>query len=150
MSVTATPYRPYLLKLLTAGAVDLSDGGTVLKVTLHTASYAPDRDIDEFYSTVTDELTTAGGYTTGGVTLTGVVVDVDDTGHFAYLDADDAVWPTATFTARYAVLRDATTAVDATSPVIGYVDFGANQSPAGVDFTLEWAAPASGGVLRVG
>jgi hypothetical protein len=150
MAVTATPYRKFLLKLATAGVIDLSDAGTVLKVSLHTVTYSPNRDTDEFFDDVTNECASSGNYTAGGEVLTGVLVDVDGTGHFAYVDADDLVWTALTTTARIGVLRDATTGVAATSPLLGWVDFGANQSPAGVDFTLEWAAPASGGVIKVG
>lgn len=150
MSVTCTPYRKFLQKLLTADVIDLSDGGTVLKLSLHTATYAPDRDAHEFHDDATNECAASGNYSTGGKTLGTVTVGVDGTGHFAYLDAEDAVWTALTTTARYGVLYDATTTVDSTSPLIGYIDFGGNQSPAGVDFTITWAAPASGGVVKVG
>jgi len=149
MAVTCTPYRSFLSKLLTAGVIDLSDGATVLKVALTTSTYAPNRDTHEFFDDVTNEVS-AGSYTAGGKTLATVVVDVDGTGHFAYLDAEDPVWTAATFTARYAVLYDATSTVASTSPLIGYINMGTDQSPVGVDFTLEWAAPASGGVVKIG
>lgn len=150
MAVTSTPYRKFLQKLLTlADSIDFDAGGTTLKILLLTADYTPDVDADEFADDLTDELPTSGGYTSGGATLASVTVGVDDTGHFAYVDAADVTWDPATFTCRYGViLKDTGSA--ATSPLIAYVDFGADQSPAAQPFTVEWATPANGGMVKVG
>lgn len=150
MAVTAVPYTKFLRKLLDqTDAIDFDAGGTTLKLLLTTSSYTPDRDAHDFLDDVTNEVASGGGYTTGGKTLTTVTVGLDSTGHFAYVDADDVVWTTATFTTRRGVLYKYT-GVAATSPLVGYLDFGADQSPAAEDFTITWAAPASGGVLRIG
>lgn len=71
--------------------------------------------------------------TDGGVTWVCV-----GTGAFT-LDAADASWATATFTARYAVIYDSTPATDATRPLIALIDFGADVSPVAAAFTLTWA-----------
>lgn len=148
MSVTATPFRTFEKRLLDLSETIDFDSATI-KVALTSSSYTPDRDAHDFFDDVTNELSTAGGYTAGGLALTGVTVGVDGTGHFAYVDADDAVWTGATFTARRAVIYKDTGSA-ATSPLIGWVDFGADQSPSSQDFTIAWAAPSSGGVLKVG
>lgn len=148
MAVTFTPYGKFLLDLVKqAHPIDF-DVDTI-RITLHTASYTPDRDAHEFCSDLTNELAASGGYTTGGKTLTGVAVGYDGAGHFAYVDADDPVWTSATFTARYAVVAKWTGSA-ATSPLIAFVDFGAAQSPAGIDFGLVFAAAASGGMVKIG
>lgn len=72
--------------------------------------------------------------TDGGVTWVCV-----GTGAFV-LDAADVSWSGATFTARYAVIYDSTPATDATRPLIGLIDFGADVSPVAAAFTLTWAA----------
>ncbi len=57
-------------------------------------------------------------------------------------------WTALTKTFRYAVLYDATSGVSGTERLIGYIDFGTNQSPAGVNFTIQWAAIGSGGIFK--
>jgi hypothetical protein len=42
-----------------------------ITVTLHSSSYAPDLDAHAYVSSLTNELTTGGGYTAGGLTLSG-------------------------------------------------------------------------------
>lgn len=110
-----------------------------IKVTLHTSTYTPNQDTHVFASDLTNELTTAGGYTAGGVTLAGKTDTYDSATNESRLDANDVSWTGATFTARYAAIwKDTGTA--ATSPLIGWVDFGADQSPAGVTFSIVWDA----------
>jgi hypothetical protein len=58
----------------------------------------------------------------------------------------NASWPASTFTARYAVLYDSTPATDATRPLIGYVDFGADQSPSNGTLSVTWNASGIGQV----
>lgn len=141
MTVTATVYGKALKQML-GGGFDL-DSDT-LKVSLHTASYTPNKDTHEFYTDLTNELSTAGGYTSGGQALTSKVLAYDTTNDRATLDCDDPSWATATFTCRYAVVRK-DTGVSATSPLLGWIDFGANQSPAAATFTLQLDAT---GLLR--
>jgi hypothetical protein len=57
------------------------------------------------------------------------------------LDANDVSWTSATFTARYAVIWSNTAGASSTTdPVLGYIDFGADQSPAGVTFSISFDA----------
>jgi hypothetical protein len=116
---------------------------------LCTSSYTADFDAHEFYSSVTNELTTANGYTAGGATLgtkSATYISADDQ---TALKAANTVWTPAageTLTARYAVVfRDTGTA--STSPLILLVDFGANLSATGAAFTIDWND--TGGVLKI-
>ena len=76
------------------------------------------------------ELANGNGYTTGGATITKTLSKLAPG---AKWDCADVAWTAATFTARYAVIYDATT-----SPlyVIAYYDFGANKTVAAGTFTL--------------
>ena len=52
------------LKAVLGGSVDLDTD--TLKMTLHTSTYVPNIDTDDFYNDSTNELSTALGYTSGG------------------------------------------------------------------------------------
>lgn len=141
MPVTATPYG---LALLHLGSGDFNFGSHTFKVALTTNAYAPDLDGDEYLSDVTNEIT-GTGYVAGGATLSGLVWAYDAAGNAAKLTADATTWTAATFTARRAVLYRST-GVDTTSPLLCVVDFGANESPAGIDWTITWSVD---GIFRV-
>lgn len=136
MAVTTTVAGKFKQKLL-SGQADFTSA--TVKVTLHTSSFAPDVDTTEFKSDLTNELATAGGYTAGGQTLTTVAVSYDAANDRAIITCDDPTWDPATFTARYAVIW-IDTGTAATSPVVFWVNFGADQSPSGVPFVLDVSA----------
>lgn len=148
MAVTAYVYNLYKQKLLSG--TDLVDfDADTLKVALCTSSYTPNLDTHDFYNDITaTEVANGSGYTTGGMTLTTKTVSLDTTSDFAYFSADPLTWTTASFTTRYAVLYKST-GNSATSPLIGYIDFGADQVNSGGDFTINWANAAAGGILKI-
>lgn len=137
MAVTAKAYGvPIKNQLSGANAIDFDTD--TLKVALTTATYTPNQDTHDFFNDVTNEVV-GTGYTAGGVTLTSVAVTYDTGSNEIRIDADDAAWTTASFTTRYAVVyKD--TAVAATSPLIAYIDFGADQTVASGTFTLVFDA----------
>jgi len=94
----------------------------------------------EFFSDVSSTQITGTGYTAGGVTLTSFTDSYDSGTNTYTFTCDNAVWTTATFTTSGAILYSST-GVAGTSPLIGYIDFGADQSPASSDFSLR-IAPA--------
>lgn len=111
------------------------------KLSLHTSSYTPDADADEFFDDVDNEVSTSGTYTAGiagGYTLT-VTVSTDDTGDKAVFDATDVSITGASITARYAVIRK-DTGVASTSPVICVVDLGSDITSTAGTFTITWHA----------
>ncbi len=121
-------------KALMDGGLDLANN--TIKVMLVTSSYTPDADAHEFKDDVTNEVS-GTGYTAGGVTLANGAVTQDNTDDEGVFDADDVVWTNSTITARAAVIyKDTGTA--STSPLVCYIDFGADKSSESADFTLEW------------
>lgn len=118
-----------------------------IKVALLTNSYTPDQDVHNYLDdVVTYEVTGATGYTAGGNTLANKTNSYNSATNVITLDADDTTWSSSTITARYAVIYDATPATNATKPLIGYVDFGSDQSSSNGNFTITWDAT---GIVRI-
>lgn len=137
MAIVASVYGKFALSRAKK-LMDLSADG--LKLMATTNSYVPDVDAHQFKSDVTNEVT-GTGYTAGGKALTGVTLTYDAASNKLILDADDPTWTTLTVTGiRKLVLYDDTPSTDATKPLIGWIDLGADNSPAGVDFQVRFNA----------
>ena len=130
-------------KNIADGTVTVDWDTDTIKVALTTNAYTPNQDTHAFFSDITNEVTGAG-YTAGGVTLGTKTVTYVGASNQVQLDAADVQWTTATFTARYAIVYKST-GTAATSPVIGYVDFGADVPVSAGQFTITWD---STGVVR--
>lgn len=117
-----------------------------IKVALLTNSYTPDQDAHNYFDDVVANEVTGTGYTAGGLTLSNKTNSYNSATNVITLDADDATWSSSTITARYAVVYDASPATNATRPLIGYVDFGSDQSSSNGNFTITWDAT---GIVRI-
>ena len=97
-----------------------------IKATLHTTTYVPNIDTDEVKADATNELSTAFGYTAGGVTLGTKTVTYNATGNVTTFTAADFGWTASggSLVFRYVVLWDDTITTPA-DPLIGYIDCGA-------------------------
>lgn len=129
-------YNNFKLKQMAGPAVDF-DGDTI-KLALIEGTYSPDIDADEFFADVEGDEVSSSGYTAGGQALTGLVVNLDTINNRAVIDADDLTWVDVTITPRYAVLYKVVGS-PSTDPLIGYIDFGADQEAVGVDFQIRWS-----------
>ena len=84
------------------------------------------------------------GYTAGGNTLTGAAISLDGT--TAIVDFADSTWPSATITARGALLYNASKA----NRAIAVLDFGSDKTSTSGDFSVSFPAPAAAtAILRV-
>ncbi|HEX8609330.1 MAG TPA: hypothetical protein VF679_11875 [Pedobacter sp.] len=128
-------YNSFKKKIMD-GSIDL-DTDTI-KVALVTSSYTPDQDAHDFFDDVTNEVT-GTGYTAGGATLANKTVTADNTDNEGVFDADDVSWTTSTITARGAVIYKST-GTASTSPIIAYIDFGADKTSTAGTFQITWAA----------
>jgi hypothetical protein len=117
-----------------------------IKVALLTNAYTPDQDAHNYYDDVVANEVSGTGYTAGGNTLANKTNSYNSATNVIVLDADDVTWSSSTITARYAVIYDATPATNATRPLIGYVDFGSDQSSSNGNFTITWDAT---GIVRI-
>ena len=61
-------------KLNFFSATDTLNPANTFKLTLHTSTFTPAPSTMEVYADLTNELTTANGYTSGGITLTSVAL----------------------------------------------------------------------------
>lgn len=106
---------------------------------LHTATYSPNNDTDDFWNDATNEVT-GTGYTTKGVVL-GSKTSVYDTATDEWrFDAADAIYTTVTISGiRYAVVFEDTAGASSTDPLVGFYDLGA-QSVTAATFTVQWDA----------
>lgn len=117
-----------------------------VKVALLSNAYTPDQDANNYWDDVVAYEVTGTGYTTGGASLLNKTNTYNSATNTIVLDADDQTWTSSTITARYAVVYDATPATNATKPLIGYVDFGSDQSSSNGNFTITWDAT---GIVRI-
>lgn len=131
---TALLYGQFLMKALNK-EVDW-DSDTIY-VALVTSSYTPNQDTDLYWSTVVGNEVTGTGYVANGKLLTTTIGYTAGT-NVIKCSADNQTWSASTITARYAVIYDRTPGTDATRPLIGYVDFGSNQSSSSGNFTITW------------
>jgi len=81
-------------------------------------------------------------------TLANKVIGVDTTGDFAYIDADDVVYTSVTAgPAIEGIVIYKDTGTPTTCPMICYLDI--SVTPNGGNITIQFAAPASGGIAKM-
>lgn len=136
-------YGSFLVKALNKEVDWDSD---TIKVALLSNAYTPNQDTHDYFDDVSGNEVTGTGYTTGGITLASKTITYDGATNVIVLDAADVTWSASTITARYAVVYDDTPATAATKPLIGFVDFGSDQSSSSGNFTITWDAT---GIVRV-
>lgn len=117
-----------------------------IKVALLSSAYTPNQDTHDYYDDVVANEVTGTGYTAGGATLGSKTLTYDAANNVVVLDAADVTWASSTITARYAVIYDDSGATNAAKALIGYVDFGSDQSSTNGNFTVTWDAT---GIIRV-
>lgn len=126
-------YNSYKDLLIEGGIDYLTD---TIKVALVTSAYAVNIDAHTYFSDITNEVT-GTGYTAGGATLATKTSTQDNVNDRGVMDAADVTWSASTITARGAIVYKST-GVATTSPVMFYIDFGADKSSSSSDFTIQW------------
>ena len=114
----------------------------VYKIALYTNAATLDATTTAY--SATNEVASGGGYTTGGMTLTGFAASVDGTA--GIVDFADAVWAAATITARGALIYNSSRS----NKAVAVFDFGADITSTGGNFTVTMPAPAAAtAVIRI-
>jgi hypothetical protein len=140
MAASITLYNS-VAEFLADGTFDLDTN--TFNVSLHTSAYTP-AATHTVFANVTNQLTTANGYTAGGQALANVTWN--RTAGVATFDADNVVWTASggSIVARYAVIRAVGTLNGQVDPLIGYVLL--DTTPADVTattgntLTIQWHA----------
>lgn len=136
-------YGNFLLKALNKEVDWDSD---TIKVALLTSSYTPNQDTHDYWDDVSSNEVSGTGYTSGGQSLSSKTATYDGSTNVVILDAADSVWSASTITARYAVIYDDAGATASQKVLVGYVDFGSDQSSTNGNFTVTWDAT---GIVRI-
>jgi len=137
----AAVYDNFLLRAL-GGSAAAAPGPLVdwmaddIRCTLHASGYVPSKTTHAASSDLTNQLATAGGYTSGGAALANKTLAL--TSSVIKADADDAVWAGASFTARVAVVADWTPATAADETLIWYNDNGSDSTASGGEFRVQF------------
>jgi len=117
----------HIYYLLATKAIDFAND--VFKIRLMATGFTFDKDAHELWATISaSEHANGNGYTTGGNTLAGVSLSVNDTDDRVEVTWNDTYWiasgadlgPTPG-----AIIIDDTVAND---PIVGYIDFGGEQT----------------------
>ena len=146
MAVSAFFYGLALKDQWGTTAGDRVDWATdTIKCSLHTSTYVPNQDVDDYWNDATNEVTSTN-YTTGGVTLGSKTLTYTAGTNTVAFDAADAAWTTVSFTARIAVVYKDGAGASSTDHLFSYVDFGADQTVSSGNFTVVWAA---GGIATI-
>lgn len=118
---------------------DVNWASDAYKLALCTSAYAVSQGVDEYFDDLTNEIAAGGGYSAGGFALAGKAITYDSTTREERFTADPisvaALTPASPF--RYGVVyRD--TGTPGTSFLVMYINFGADQDPAGLPFAIQW------------
>jgi len=124
------------------GGVQDLDTDTI-KMALYTSAATLDASTTAY--SATNEVSSSGtNYTAGGNTLTSPVIT--SSGTTAYVDFADSTWSNASFTARGALIYNASKS----NKSIAVLDFGADKTATSGDFVVQMpAADASNALIRI-
>ena len=111
----------------------LQAGQNLITDTLYMALYTAFSDIGPLTTvyTTTNEVT-GTGYTAGGVVVTGATISTDVQTGTVYVDFADVAWPGANFTARGALIYNATQS----NKSVAVLDFGSDKTFSSVSNTV--------------
>ena len=137
MAITQAMCTSFKSEILQEGHQLATD---TIKIALFTSSASLDATTTAF--STSNEIT-GTGYTSGGVTLTSTTVSTSGT--TAFFDADDPTWTSATFTARGALIYNASNS----NKAIAVLNFGGDFTVAGGTFKITLPAAGTTAIIRI-
>ena len=141
MAISQSMCTSFKQEILVATHNFTTTTGDVFKIALYTSSATLGSATTAYAAT--NEI--AGtGYTAGGLALTNVTPTTSGT--TAYVDFGNAVWTTATITARGALIYNSSKS----NKAVAVLDFGADKTSTAGDFTVSFpTADASNAIVRI-
>ena len=126
------------------GVIRASTAADVFKLALYTSSATLSASTTAY--TTSDEVSSSGtNYPAGGLTLT-ISQAPTSTGTTSWLDFDDLSFPSATLTARGALIYNATQS----NKAVAVLDFGSDKTSTAGNFTIQFpAANSTSAILRI-
>jgi hypothetical protein len=143
MAPTAKFYAGFYRSLMNK---EIDIDSDTFKLMLCTNLYVPDQDAHRYKNHITNEVS-APGYIAGGTTVSPLTIAYDSPTNTLSFSGANGVWPASTITARYAILYDSTPGSDATRPLVGYLDFGADYGSVAATFSVVWPANGMGALV---
>lgn len=119
------------------GLIDLDTD--TFKIMLTTSTYTPDQDVHDFRNDVTNEVV-GTGYTSGGVTLSGVSVTYDSASNEVRITWTDPTWPSSTITARTAVIYKSRGGASSADELVAYCTEASDITSTAGTFTVDLPA----------
>lgn len=138
-------YQNFILKQFNGTGVAF--GTDTVKVMLVTSSYTPTVATDIFRSACSAYEVTGTNYTARGATIASVTAT--ESGGTLTVTGNSIDWAqnASGFTTAYYAVIYKDTGTDSTSPLIGYINLGANQGNVNGDLILNWNSTASSGTI---
>lgn len=138
MAITVALYGLTQEKVIEQVGADVNLLTGTVKLSLHTATYTPNRDTDDFFNDATNELAGGTGYNAGGETLGSKTITYDSASDQVRFDAADVTWTfTASKTWRYGVIYIDTAGASTTDPLYGLLTWDSDQTVS-TSYTLQW------------
>lgn len=138
MAIVVTFYPLTMEKIVEQAGADVNYLTGTVKLSLHTSTYVPAHDTDDFFNDATNELAGGTGYTAGGETLASKTVTYDSASDQIRWDAADVTWLfTASKTWRNGVMYIDTAGASTTDPLYGKLVWDSDQTVS-TTYTLMW------------
>lgn len=140
MAITVAFYGLTVEKIAEQVGNDVNYLTGTVQLSLHTSTYSPDRDANDFFNDATNEVANGNGYTTGGETLAGKTITYDSASDQVRWDANDVTWTfSAGKTWRYGVMWINTAGASTTDPLYALLTWDSDQTVS-TAYTLQWDA----------
>jgi hypothetical protein len=140
MAITVSFYGLTMEKIAEQVGNDVNYLTGTVKLSLHTNSYTPNRDTDNFFDDATNEVANGNGYTTGGETLGGKAITFDTASDQVRWDANDVTWTFTTGkTWRNGVMYVDTAGAATADPLYALLAWDSDQTVS-TAYTLQWDA----------